>query len=81
MKTVANVKVPVVTQPVQVKLTRTERRVLDGLVNKKHYASRSAALRAGLGMLFEKHGMRSTEEAQIERERRMAPPRFSGRAR
>lgn len=68
-------KVILVTQPVHVKLTETERAFLDNLVQEKRYESRSSAIRAGLGMLFEKHKMPQAMEAEIEKERRRHQPR------
>ena len=66
---------PTTTQPVHLKLTVTERIVLDRLVRNKWYETRSAALRAGLGMLFDKHKITKEEEQAIERERMRNPPR------
>lgn len=64
------------TQPVQMKLTAMERRALDRLVENRHYPTRSAALRAGLGLLFDKHGcVTPAEEQVIERERDYHQPR------
>jgi hypothetical protein len=63
------------TQSVQMKLTATERMILNRLVDNHWYESRSAAMRAGLGLLFEKHGLTKAEETQIEHERRMHAPR------
>ena len=70
---------PATTQPVQVKLVPAERCFLDGLVTKKHYESRSAALRAGLGLLMAKHKIDMELDQAIERQRRMHQPRRSRR--
>jgi hypothetical protein len=64
------------TRPVNCKLTHTERKYLDMLVFSRQYPTRSAALRAGLGLLMEKHGLDDGEGQQIERERRHHAPRM-----
>jgi Arc/MetJ-type ribon-helix-helix transcriptional regulator len=69
-----------VTQPVQVKLTATEKLYLNVLVDQHGYPTRSAALRAGLGMLMTKHKMHKSFDEAIEKERRVHPPR-KGRSR
>jgi Arc/MetJ-type ribon-helix-helix transcriptional regulator len=66
------------TQQIQVKLTATEFRVLSRLIETKFYESRSSAIRAGLGMLFQGH-MTPEEDLQIEKERRHHQPRRSYR--
>jgi Arc/MetJ-type ribon-helix-helix transcriptional regulator len=69
------------TQPVQVKLTPTERELLDDLVKQRHFESRSAALRAGLGMLFERWKVSADADREIEKERERHRPRRSNLAR
>jgi Arc/MetJ-type ribon-helix-helix transcriptional regulator len=69
------------TQPVQVKLTFTERHLLDQLVTDGKFESRSAALRAGLGKLFEQWQVSAESDAEIEKERRRHRPRRSKLAR
>lgn len=57
------------TRAVQVRLTDSERRYLDELVSAGRYASRSAALRAGVRELMAKYGVRADLERWIELER------------
>ena len=57
------------------KLVGAEVIALDQLVLIGHYGSRSAALRAGLGLLFEKHGLKPEQDKAIEAERRRHRPR------
>ena len=54
------------TRAVQVRLTDSERRYLDELVSAGRYASRSAALRAGVRELMAKYGVRADLERWIE---------------
>lgn len=54
---------------VAVKLVPSELEALDQLVCLKGFASRSAALRAGLGMLFDQAHLSRAHEQKIERER------------
>jgi Arc/MetJ-type ribon-helix-helix transcriptional regulator len=67
------------TGPVNVKLTLTEHVVLNRIVAAGHYESKSAAIRAGLGVIFEKHKITKEEEMRIEKERRFHYPRRSRR--
>jgi Arc/MetJ-type ribon-helix-helix transcriptional regulator len=64
-----------VTGAVNVKLTPTERLFLDVLVQDRKYETRSAALRAGLGLLMTHHKADKSFDQAIERERQMHPPR------
>lgn len=65
------------TRVVPVKLTPTERAVLDQLVTDGTYDSRSAAIRAALGMLFEHWEIPAELDLAIEHERQQHKPRFS----
>ena len=67
------------TIPVQVKLTPTEKEFLDGLVRNGTFESRSAGIRAGLGLLFDHWKIAPELDRQIERERRIHAPRRSHR--
>jgi hypothetical protein len=58
-----------------VKLVAAELQALDQLVVLKGLNSRSAALRAGLGLLFEGAKLKRAAEQEIERQRRRHRPR------
>jgi len=68
------------TTPVVFKLTETESEELMRIVAAGNFDSRSSAIRAALGLLYEKHGMLKQTEIQIERERRVHRPIRSKKA-
>ncbi len=63
------------TRPVCLKLTPTELQAIEDLVCLGKYPSISSAIRAGIGMLFEHHGLNSEADRRIESERRIHRPR------
>jgi Arc/MetJ-type ribon-helix-helix transcriptional regulator len=63
---------------VAVKLVSAELEALDQLVLLKGFASRSAAIRAGLGLLFEQSNMTRVHEQKIETQRKRHQPRDRG---
>lgn len=63
------------TKIVPVKLTPTERATLDKIVYDAVYASRSSAMRAALGLLFDLHKVDAEADRRIESERRLHLPR------
>lgn len=65
---------------VNVKLTPAELRGLDLIIGKSAYETRSAVLRAGLGMLFEKLCVDNLVDRDIEYERRIHRPRSRRKA-
>jgi len=68
------------TIPITFKLTPTESDELSRVVNVGQFDSRSSAIRAALQLLWEKHGSLKQTDVQIERERRVHPPRASKHA-
>jgi len=62
---------------VTLKLTVTEYNALNDLVAWRNYASRSGAIRAAIGLLFDQHKIKKGVDGAIERERRKAKPRIS----
>ena len=63
------------TRPINVKLTEAEELMLRVLVAEKGYDSFSSVLRAGLGMIAEKHCLDVLYAREIEQERRRHPTR------
>jgi Arc/MetJ-type ribon-helix-helix transcriptional regulator len=63
---------------VAVKLVGAELEALDQLVLLKGFASRSAAIRAGLGLLFEASNLTRVQEQKIEAQRKQHQPRDRG---
>jgi len=69
------------TFPITLKLTVVEFQVLDDLVHANNYASRSAALRHGLGLLFEHWKISSVLDRAIEADRAAHKPRANSKVR
>jgi Arc/MetJ-type ribon-helix-helix transcriptional regulator len=65
------------TVPITFKVTPTERDELLRVVKAASFDSVSNAIRAGLGLLYEKWGMKPQTDLQIEAERKRHKPRFS----
>ena len=63
------------TTVVPLRLTPTELTTLDEIAATGLYDSRSAVIRAGLGMVFEKHHIDYNSEKKIESERNIHRPR------
>jgi len=63
---------------ISLKLTETEHEVLLGLVAKHDYSSISGVLRAGLGILMDRHEVSRAADKRIESERSKHKPRISG---
>ena len=63
---------------VAVKLVIAELEALDQLVLLRGFASRSAAIRAGLGLLFEAFHLTRVQEQKIEAQRKNHQPRDRG---
>ena len=63
---------------ISLKLTDTEHEVLLSLVAKHEYNSISGVLRAGLGILMERHEISRAADKRIESERTKHKPRISG---
>ncbi len=66
---------PITTQVIPVRLTKTEVEQLDTIADTGIYESRSGAIRAGLGLLYEKHKIDYNTERKIEAERKDHKPR------
>lgn len=73
-------RTPSETFAVNVKLTKTEKFALDTIIESHCFDSRSAALRAGLGLLFEYAKLDKSFDAKIEKERRLHRPRCRKRS-
>jgi Arc/MetJ-type ribon-helix-helix transcriptional regulator len=67
------------TFPITFKLTKIENEILDDVVAKGFYVSRSAALRHGLGLLFTHWQIDAHFERIIEAQRKQHQPRANGK--
>lgn len=67
--------------PITLKLTVVEFQVLDDLVHANNYASRSAAIRHGLGLLFDHWNISSILDRALEADRKQHKPRANGKIR
>lgn len=63
------------TKVIPIRLTASEVLAIDALIESGRFDTRAGVIRAGLGTVFEKYKESRVLDRDIERERRLHPPR------